>query len=86
MIGVKFAENEIGVNIIQFPSEKFGFVGFKIPGSLLYIASDEELKKAKDAGITQFLKKRVFETKEEAAQALADWLEANPEFINTAAQ
>lgn len=76
------AQNEINAIVMQYPSGKFGYVGWRIPGELSYLGTPEELQKARDVGITQFLKKRVFETQEEAEQVLAAWLEANPEYTN----
>lgn len=76
------AANEINALVQQFPSGKFGFVGWRVPGELLYMNTSEELAKAKAAGITQFLKTRVFPTKEDAIAARTAWLEANPEYVN----
>lgn len=83
MIGAKIAENEINAIMMQFPSGKFGFVGWRVPGSLMFTNSEEEIAKAKEAGCTQFLKTKAYPTAEEAGAALADWLEANPGYVNT---
>jgi hypothetical protein len=64
----------------QFPSGRWGFVGFKVPGELSFIATPEELKKAHAAGCAQFLKRRVFDTQIDAQTALDAWCAANPEY------
>jgi hypothetical protein len=82
MIGAKIAENEINAIMMQFPSGKFGFVGWRVPGPLMFTNSPDEIAKAKEAGCTQFLKVKAYPTAEEANTALADWLEANPGYVN----
>lgn len=82
MIGAKIAENEINAIMMEFPSGRFGFVGWRVPGALMFTNSPEEIAKAKAAGCTQFLKTKVFPTAEEANTALASWLEANPGYTN----
>jgi hypothetical protein len=76
------AQNEINAIVMQYPSGKFGYVGWRVPGELSFLATPEELQKARDAGITHFLKKRVFETQDEANGVLSAWLEAHPEYTN----
>lgn len=76
------AANQINAIVMQYPSGRFGFVGWKVPGELSFLNGPEEIKKAKEAGCTQFLKVRAYATAEEANAVLADWLAANPEYVN----
>jgi hypothetical protein len=76
------AQNQINAIVMQYPTGKFGFVGWKVPGELSFNNTAEEIAKAKDAGCTQFLKKKVYASAEEANQVLVAWLEANPEYTN----
>jgi hypothetical protein len=76
------AKNEINAIIMQYPSGRFGFAGFKVPGELSFTNTAEEIAKAKDAGCTQFLKTRAYVTEEEAQAALDAFLTANPEYTN----
>jgi hypothetical protein len=76
------AQNEINAIVMQFPSGKFGFVGWKVPGELRFSNTPEEIAKAKDAGCTQFLKTKAFASADEATQALDAWLAANPGYTN----
>ena len=82
MNGAKIAANEINAIVLQFPSGRFGFAGWKVPGELSFTNTPEEIAKAKDAGCTQFLKTKAYSTAEEANAALIDWLAANPEYTN----
>jgi hypothetical protein len=77
----KFAENEIHAIVMQFPSGKFGYVGFKIPAELRFDETPERIEQF--AICPQFLKTRAYPTEGEAIQALADWLAAHPEYVNT---
>jgi len=76
------AQNEINAIVMQYPSGKFGFVGWKVPGELSYTNTPEEIKKARLAGCTQFLKTRAYASEQEAIQVLDAWLAANPEYKN----
>jgi hypothetical protein len=77
------AANQVHVAVIKFPSGKFGYAGFKIPGELMYTDSPERIKQMREASCPQFLHTRAFNTEQEAEAALADWLEAHPEYTNT---
>lgn len=76
------AQNEINAIVIQYPSGKFGFVGWKVPGELSYTNSPEEITKAREAGCTQFLKTRAYVSEQEANEVLTAWLNAHPEYTN----
>jgi hypothetical protein len=82
---MEFNEFEIHAILDKFPSGRFGFVGFRIPGALLYTDAPEQIERCREAGCTQFLNTRVFVTQEEAAEALAAWLKANPAYTNVGA-
>ncbi|MGF6996764.1 hypothetical protein [Paraburkholderia sp. GAS32] len=80
---MKFAAKEIHAVAIEFPSGKFGFAGFKIPGVLRFDATEENIEKAHECLGTQFLPTRAFPTMEDAEAALSSWLAANPGYTNT---
>jgi hypothetical protein len=72
--------NQINAIVMQFPSGKFGFVGWKVPSELRFDETPERIEQFKIC--PQFLKTLAFNTQGEADQALADWLAANPEYTN----
>lgn len=76
------ATNQINAIVMQYPSGRFGFVGWKVPGELSFVNPPEEIAKAKEAGCTQFLKVRAYASAEEASMVLSDWLASNPEYTN----
>ncbi len=74
---------KINAIVNQYPSGRWGFVGWKVPGELSYLGTPEELSRAHAAGCTQFLKRRVYDSKGEAENALSAWLDAHLEFENS---
>lgn len=54
--------------LTKYPSGKWGFVG-KVAAKLAYLGTDDQIQRAVDAGCTQFLKVRVFDTPEAAKDA-----------------
>jgi hypothetical protein len=70
---------KVNAIVNQFPSGNWGFVGWLIPGELLFSDPPEAIAKAHAAGCTQFLKHRVYATQAEAQAALDAWLAANPQ-------
>ena len=83
MFKTKIAENEIHVAVIQFPSGKFGFAGFRIPGELMYEDDAEKVAKMVAASCRQFLTTRAFESEAAAETAIADWPAAHTGYSYT---
>lgn len=76
-------EKTINVAVLQFPSGKWGYAGWKVPGELAYTDSAERIAQMRAASCPQFLHTRVFGTEDEARGMLADWLANHPEYTNT---
>lgn len=79
----KIGANEIHVAVIQFPSGKYGYAGFKIPGELMYTDSPEKVAQMVAASCRQFLHTVAFDTEQQAEETLATWLAAHPDYVNT---
>ncbi len=77
------AENTVNIAVIQFPSGRWGYAGWKIPGELIYTDTAERIAKMRAASCTHFLTRRAFETEQEANEVLAEWLANHPEYTNT---